>query len=103
MASHYFHLTNGEDFVIDGKGAAVRTKSDVLRRAQAAAAELMKGLPLYGRWSEWLVCVHDAAGRQVAVVPFLGGEELPAETARTRLPHRAQRQDAPGAGLHACA
>jgi len=85
MARHYFDLTNGEDFVIDRKGAAIRTKADMLRRSRMAAGHLINQLPRYGGWSKWLVCVHDADGRQVAVLPFLGAaDDLIAPTAPVR-------------------
>jgi hypothetical protein len=72
MARHYFHLTNGEDLVVDREGASTRSRADVWLRARKLSDALMDGLPDYPAWSDWLVCVHDAQGRQVTVIPVLG-------------------------------
>ena len=71
MARHYFHLTNGEDLVVDREGARTRSKADVWLGARKVSNALMANAPDYRGWSDWLVCVHDGAGRQVTVVPVL--------------------------------
>ncbi len=72
MARYYFHLTNGEDLVVDRDGTSTRSRADVWMRARKVSDALMAGVPDYPAWSDWLVCVHDAQGRQVTVVPVLG-------------------------------
>jgi hypothetical protein len=69
MARHYFHLTNGEDLVVDREGARTRSKADVWLAARKVSTALIASAPDYPGWSDWLVCVHDAAGRQVTVIP----------------------------------
>lgn len=70
MARHYFHLTNGEALVVDREGTRTRSRADVWLGARKVSNALMASADYRG-WSDWLVCVHDAAGRQVTVVPVL--------------------------------
>jgi hypothetical protein len=74
MARHYFHLTNGDDLIVDREGASTRSRADVWLRARKLSDALMDGLPDYSAWSDWLVCVHDARGHQVTIMPVLGPE-----------------------------
>ena len=71
MVRHYFHLTNGEDLVVDREGTRTRSRADVWLGARKVSNALMASAPDYRGFSDWLVCVHDAAGRQVTVVPVL--------------------------------
>jgi hypothetical protein len=94
MARHYFHLTNGEDLVIDREGARTRSKADVWLVARKVSNALIASAPDYRGWSDWLVCVHDAAGRQVTVIPVLPASGAAEKIDRAvRLPTR-QRWDA---------
>lgn len=82
MPKHYFHLTNGQDLVIDRHGARTRGRADIWLHARKVSDDAMAGLPAYPAWSDWLVCVHDANGRQVTVIPVLGPEGVPAAPSR---------------------
>jgi hypothetical protein len=101
MAKHYFHLTNGEDLVVDGVGARTRSRADMWLRAREVSDALMAGVPAYGAWSDWVVCVHDAAGRQVAVIPVLGpaGVREPAHGG-VRVPSRQRWDGAEASHAH---
>jgi hypothetical protein len=89
MAKHYFHLTNGEDLVVDREGARTRSRADIWLRARKVSEALMASAPGYRAWANWLVCVHDAAGRQVTVIPVMGPEGVPEAACRVvRLPVR---------------
>jgi hypothetical protein len=100
MARHYFHLTNGEDLVVDRAGTRTRSKADVWLVARKVSNAVMASAPDYHGWSDWLVCVHDAAGRQVTVIPVLPAAGAAESTGRAvRFPAR-QRWDA-GETCHA--
>jgi hypothetical protein len=77
MPKHYFHLTNGQDLVIDRHGARTRSRADIWLRARKVSDDVIATLPAYRGWSSWLVCVHDATGRQVTVIPVLGPQGVP--------------------------
>ena len=77
MARHYFHLTNGEDLVVDRVGARTRSRADIWVRARKVSDSLMASAPAYHGWANWLVCVHDTAGRQVTVIPMMGPQGVP--------------------------
>jgi hypothetical protein len=84
MARHFFHCTNGVDLVPDGRGhEADHYNVDLI--AQEIAERMVRALPASFDWSAWIVSVHDADGRQVAVVPF------PAQ--RRRMRAGAHRRD----------
>jgi len=87
MAKHFFHCTNGVDLVIDGRGQdADDYNLDLI--AQEIADRMVRALPAAFDWSAWIVSVHDAGGRQVALVPF------PAYRRRTRTgAHRRDQQE----------
>jgi hypothetical protein len=69
MARHFFHCTNGLDLVTDGRGQdADDYNLDLI--AQEIAERMVRALPASFDWSAWVVSVHDADGRQVALVPF---------------------------------
>jgi hypothetical protein len=101
MAKHYFHLTNGEDLVVDEVGSRTRSKADMWLRARKVSDALMASIPACRRWSDWLVCVHDAAGRQVTVIPVLGpaGAREPADRV-VRLPMRPRWEGAEAGRAH---
>jgi hypothetical protein len=100
MARHYFHLTNGEDLVIDREGTRTRSRADVWLGARKVSNALMASAPDYRGWSDWLVCVHDSTGRQVTVVPVLPAVGAAESQVRAiRLPVR-QRLD-PTEACHA--
>ena len=85
MARHYFHLTNGEDLVVDRVGARTRSRADIWVRARKVSDSLMASAPAYHGWANWLVCVQDAAGRQVTVIPVMraeGAAETPCRAVR---------------------
>jgi hypothetical protein len=75
MQRYYFHCTDGTHLVLDRRGRVLSGTDEVTATAESAATRLMRRLPRYPRWSEWLVCVHDEAGEQVLVLPFLDDEE----------------------------
>ena len=88
MARHFFHCTNGVDLVPDGRGQDADFYSvDLI--AQDIAERMVRALPAAFDWSAWIVAVHDAEGRQVAVVPF------PAHRRRSRIgSHRRDQHEA---------
>ena len=83
MPTHYFHCTDGYDLVLDSEGRSVRSKTDLRRRAGAAAERLMGRLPGHD-WSAWVVSVQDRDGRMAAVIPFLELREPARSPARPR-------------------
>lgn len=82
MARHYFHLTNGEDLVVDREGARTRSRADIWLRARKVSDALIASVPGYAGWSAWVVAVHDASGRQVMVIPVPSPAGVPDTTAR---------------------
>jgi hypothetical protein len=62
MPTHYFHCTDGVDFVLDRHGCEVDNESEVQRLAARAVTRLMQRLPAYRDWTSWLVSVHDEGG-----------------------------------------
>ena len=97
MARHYFHLTNGEDLVVDREGTRTRSRADVWLGARKVSNALMASAPDYRAWADWLVCVHDAAGRQVAVIPVppaVGAADSHHRTASFAPRHRSDATDA---------
>ena len=69
MTRHYFHCTDGVDFIIDRTGRLTRDHRDIERCAREAAWDVMRSLPSYAEWANWLVCVYDDQG-QIDVTPF---------------------------------
>jgi hypothetical protein len=69
MAVHYFHCTDGVDMVIDHDGHCLGSPDEMLSRAHAVAARLMRSLPSYNEWSGWAVHVYDELG-MVVIVDF---------------------------------
>ena len=94
MARHYFHLTNGEDLVIDREGIRTRSRADVWLGARKVSNALMASAPDCRGWSDWLVCVHDAFGRQVTVVPVLPAVDAAESQGRPVRFQAGQRLDA---------
>jgi hypothetical protein len=75
MPKYHFHCTDGCDLVLDRKGLEVVAETDLLWLASRAATRLMRELPEYDGWSEWVVAVHDERGRLLETVPFVQGAE----------------------------
>jgi len=101
MARHYFHLTNGEDLIVDREGARTRSRADVWLRARKVSDALIANTPGHQAWSDWIVCVHDAAGRQVSVIPVLGPAGVPdAPRAIVRFSTARRSDDAEGSHAH---
>ena len=70
MARYHLHLTDGADFVLDRTGTEILDSDNIQRVAFGSALEMMRSLPGYRDWAQWVVAVHDADGFQVDVVPF---------------------------------
>jgi hypothetical protein len=71
---YFYHLTDGNDLIIDNTGRRTRSKKEVEPLAFSIAGELMSEVPGEVDWSEWLVSVQDSRGAMVAVVPFPLGQ-----------------------------
>ena len=69
MAIHHFHCTDGADLIIDREGRVTAGLDEVYGAAREAAERLVRALPSYADWSNWMVCIYDELG-QVDVVPF---------------------------------
>ena len=69
MAVHYFHCTDGVDFVLDRVGQNTRSEQDVHLRACLVANRMMRSVDDMD-WSSWVVSVHNRRGMMVEVVPF---------------------------------
>jgi hypothetical protein len=69
MAKYFFHCTDGIDLALDRDGIEC-TDDDIFAEAQAASRRMMRALPASFDWSDWMVCVYDDKGRQVAAEPF---------------------------------
>jgi hypothetical protein len=65
----FFHCTDGCDFLIDREGVEA-DGLDILWCAIREAERLMRSLPEYEEWANWLVAVHDERGCQIDTVPF---------------------------------
>jgi hypothetical protein len=70
MAVHYFHCTDGLDFVLDRVGQNTRSQQDVHLRACLVANRMMRSVGDDVDWSNWVVSVHNRRGMMVEVVPF---------------------------------
>ena len=70
MARYHLHFTDGVDFVLDRAGTEIPDDESVQRVAFGSTLGLMRSLPNYRDWAQWVVAVHDADGFQVDVVPF---------------------------------
>ena len=71
MAVHFFHCTDGVDFVLDRVGQNTRTSEDMRLRACLVANRMMRTLSDDLDWSNWVVSIQDRKGMMVDVVPFL--------------------------------
>jgi hypothetical protein len=69
ITKHFFHCTDGRDFVLDATGEEVEI-FELDLGAEAAAAHVARGFPASFDWSGWFVAVYDGLGQQVAVIPF---------------------------------
>jgi hypothetical protein len=74
MAVHYFHCTDGIDFVLDRVGQNTRSRQDVHLRACLVANRMMRSVGEDMDWSNWVVSVQNRRGMMVEVVPFPAGE-----------------------------
>jgi hypothetical protein len=94
---YHFHCTDGRELKLDRRGR-LTSNDDLEPLARSAMRRVMgeRGAdypqPI---WSDWLVCVHNEFGEQVAVIPFRR-EELE-EIERTR---RVFAALPPFTGLH---
>lgn len=73
--TYRFHCTDGHAVVIDS-GRTVGDESQLWHQAEQAARHVMER---YGRaldWTDWIVDVHDAAGRRVMMLAFRDVREL---------------------------
>ena len=70
MAVHYFHCTDGIDFVLDRVGQNTRSQEDLHLRACLVANRMMRSVAADFDWSGWVVSVQDRRGAMVEVVPF---------------------------------
>jgi hypothetical protein len=70
MARYHLHFTDGVDFVLDRTGTEIPDDESAQRLAFGSALGLMRSLPNYRDWRQWVVAVHDEDGYQVDVVPF---------------------------------
>ena len=70
MAVHYFHCTDGIDFVLDRVGQNARSQQDVHLRACLVANCMMRSVGEDMDWSSWVVSVQNRRGMMVEVVPF---------------------------------
>jgi hypothetical protein len=74
MPIHFFHCTDGFDFVLDRVGQNTRSRHDLHLRAGLVATRMMQALPVGVDWSNWIVSVQNRKGRMVEVIPFLAEE-----------------------------
>src|SRR3954453_9418 len=70
MAVHFFHCTDGFDFVLDRVGQNTRSRQDLHVAACLVANRMMRALPPDADWSNWVVSVQNRKGRMVDVIPF---------------------------------
>src|SRR3954449_8390860 len=70
MAVHFFHCTDGFDFVLDRVGQNTRSRQDLPVGAYNVANRMMRALPPGADWSNWVVSVQNRKGRMVDVIPF---------------------------------
>ena len=70
MAVHFFHCTDGFDFVLDRVGQNARSRQDVHLTACLVANRMMASVPPDMDWSNWVVSVQDRKGQMVDVIPF---------------------------------
>ncbi|HEX8167888.1 MAG TPA: hypothetical protein VF601_19145 [Beijerinckiaceae bacterium] len=70
MAVHFFHCTDGFDFVLDRVGQNTRSMQDLHLRACLVANRMMRSVPPDMDWSNWVVSVQDRKGQMVDVIPF---------------------------------
>ena len=70
MAVHFFHCTDGFDFVLDRVGQNTRSRQDVHLTACLVANRMMASVEPDMDWSNWVVSVQDRKGQMVDVIPF---------------------------------
>jgi hypothetical protein len=70
MAVHFFHCTDGFDFVLDRVGQNTRSRQDLHVAACLVANRMMRALPPGADWSNWVVSVQNRKGWMVDVIPF---------------------------------
>ena len=70
MPSFFFHCTDGVDTVLDRLGTELSDDEDLRPLAFGSALQLMRSLPSYGEWADWIVAVYDEGGFQVQTVAF---------------------------------
>ena len=70
MARYHLHFTDGVDFVLDRAGTEIPDDESLEPVAFGSALGLMRSLPSYRDWAQWVVAIHDADGFQVEVLPF---------------------------------
>ena len=73
MAVHFFHCTDGFDFVLDRVGQNTRSMQDLHPRACLVANRMMASVEPGMDWSNRVVSVQDRQGQMGVVIP------LPAE------------------------
>lgn len=72
-----FHCADGHTAIIDEKGVKLPNAGLLWRHAERAAWQVME---LTGRnldWSDWVVDVHDGAGRHVMTLGFTDVVNVP--------------------------
>ena len=70
MARYFLHCTDGVDFVLDRVGTEIADEGQVAKVAFGSALGLMRSLPGYRDWHQWVVAVHDEDGYQLDTVSF---------------------------------
>ena len=70
MTVHFFHCTDGFDFVLDRVGQNTRSRQDLHLCACLIANRMMRSLAPGMDWSKWVVSVQDRKGQMVEVIPF---------------------------------
>lgn len=71
MARRYhFHLTDGREAIFDTDGERVNDTNGVWSHAERKAQDAMASCRGSLDWSDWIVDVHDAAGRRVMLLDF---------------------------------
>lgn len=65
-----FHCTDGRHAVIDRVGKRMANPLLIWSHAERIARAMMAGCNWRLDWSEWIVDVHDTAGRHVGTLGF---------------------------------
>lgn len=68
--TYRFHCTGGEHAVLDPRGRYLRARDDLRAEAARAAHAIMNRVAGRLNWSDWIVDVHDAAGRRALTLAF---------------------------------